>query len=270
MAPTTSFNGPLSITHVGTATAIIHVDGVNFLTDPVFAAAGSEWDLGFITLKVSAPPALTPSQLPPIDAVLLSHEDHVDNLDELGRLLLDGRKVLTTVDGANKLAPRPGVQALKPWETISIPLGPHEFSITGTPCVHLPGGEVTGFVVTTPSFGVHAASGLPNAIYFSGDTIYLPELGPKIRERFHVAVALLNIGKATAPLPDGPMQITLDGAQASHLLRDLGADLLVPMHFESWGHFYEKREELAAAFEKEGIQDKVLWLEPGVKTEISA
>jgi hypothetical protein len=40
------------------------------------------------------------------------------------------------------------------------------------------------------------------------------------------------------------------------------------MHFESWGHFAEKREELVASLEKGGVMDKVLWLEPGVETTL--
>lgn len=115
MTPKINFDAPLSITHIGTATAIIHVDGVNLITDPVFSQAGTEWDMGIMTLKLGNTPAMSLSTLPPIDAVLLSHEDHPDNLDEPGRALLDGRQVLTTSDGAKNLAPRPGVRALKPW-----------------------------------------------------------------------------------------------------------------------------------------------------------
>jgi L-ascorbate metabolism protein UlaG (beta-lactamase superfamily) len=115
MAPTVRFSAPLAITHIGTATAIIHVDGVNLLTDPVFSPAGTEWDLGIAVLKLADTPAMTLADLPPIDAVLLSHEDHPDNLDEPGRAALEGRHVFTTADGAKKLAPRPGVRAIKPW-----------------------------------------------------------------------------------------------------------------------------------------------------------
>ena len=66
-------------------------------------------------------------------------------------------------------------------ETLPLQIGNTRFSITGTPCEHLPGGEVTGFIITAPSFGT--TDGKPNAIYFSGDTIYLPELA-KMREQF--------------------------------------------------------------------------------------
>ncbi|KAK3298815.1 beta-lactamase superfamily domain-containing protein [Chaetomium fimeti] len=266
MASNVKFNAPLAVTHIGTATAIIHVDGINLLTDPVFSPAGTEWDLGVAVLKISDTPAKGLADLPHIDAVLLSHEDHPDNLDEPGRATLDGRHVFTTPDGAKKLAPRPGVRAIQPWETLPLDIGGKRFEIIGTPCEHLPGGEVTGFIVSAPSFGT--TDGKPNVIYFSGDTIYLPELA-KMKERFHISVALLNIGKATVALPTGSLAITMDGADAAKLFKELEADVLIPMHFESWGHFAEKKEELAASLEKEGVMDKVLWLEPGVETKLA-
>lgn len=79
---------------------------------------------------------------------------------------------------------------------------------------------------------------------------------------------MLNLGKATAPLPTGPLVITMDGAQAVKLFRELGADVLVPMHFESWDHFKEQREDLAQSFKAEGLDKEVLWLEPGKKTKL--
>ncbi len=262
-----SFATPFSVTHIGTATAIFHLDGVNLLTDPVFSPTGTEWDLGIVLLKQTGQPNLGLADLTPIDAVLLSHEDHPDNLDEPGRQVLDGRHVLTTPDGASKLAPRPGVKGLKPWETVTLKLGGRSFDFTGTPCVHLPGGEVTGFIISSEDFGT--TGGLPNVIYFSGDTIYLPELA-KVTDKYHVSVAVLNIGKVVVALPpdNEKLQITMDGADAVKLFRELKADVLVPMHYESWAHFTENKEELTKAFEAGGVSDKVIWLEPGKETKI--
>ncbi|KAG7045217.1 Zn-dependent hydrolase [Colletotrichum scovillei] len=103
-----------SITHITASSAILHIDGINFITDPVFSPAGKEWDMGPTVLKNTKGPALKLRDLPVIDFVLLSHEDHPDNLDELGRRHLDDRRVLTAQDGARKLAPRPGVKVLEP------------------------------------------------------------------------------------------------------------------------------------------------------------
>ncbi|KAB2575784.1 N-acyl-phosphatidylethanolamine-hydrolyzing phospholipase D [Lasiodiplodia theobromae] len=267
MAPSTTKTS-LSITHIGTATAVLEFDGVNLLTDPFFSPAGSSFDLQIVTLLVEHDPALHLDQLPPIDGVLLSHEDHVDNLDDLGRTLLNGRHVLTTMDGAQKLAPRPGVHGLQPWERITLSMGGKQFNVTATPCQHLPGGESTGFLVQHPDGSVDAASGLPNAIWFAGDTVYFPELR-EIRNKFHVTAAVLNLGSAHVDLPDvGRTQITMDGKQGAQAVRELGADFLVPMHYDSWHHFTQHGDELRKAFEEEGVLDKVCWLVPGKPVKI--
>ncbi|KAL1872403.1 hypothetical protein Daus18300_004373 [Diaporthe australafricana] len=265
--PSPSFKSTISVTHIGTATAVLSIDGINFLTDPFFSPAGTEYDAGVAILKNSTSPALNLDSLPPIDAVLLSHEDHWDNLDDIGRQLLDARRVLTTRDGASKLAPRPGVVGLAPWQTVDLRAGGRAFRVTGTPCVHLPGGECTGFVLECDEFGV-GPDGKPNVVYFSGDTVYVEEVARGLRERWNVVVALLNLGRAKAPLPDGDLQITMDGMQAARLFREVGAEVLVPMHFESWGHFSQFGSELKKEFKKEGIEESVCWMEPGVEKKI--
>jgi L-ascorbate metabolism protein UlaG (beta-lactamase superfamily) len=281
------FESKITVTHITTACIILDIDGTNLLTDPVFGPGGSEVYLGDLFRKMpdlgryglDAPPdsafvqsldgpAVRMDNLPPIDAILLSHEDHVDNLDQEGRKLLEGRMVLTTVEGAHNLHPRPGVHGLRPWETISMNLGGKPFKITGTPCEHFPGGQVTGFILETPSFGCHT-NGLPNAIYISGDTVYMPELA-QISKKWHIKVAFLNLGAATIPFPTGPLIITMDGQQAARLAQEIGAEIIVPLHFESWNHFAEKGEALSKTLAKGGIAEKVCWLTPGVaKTVIS-
>ncbi|EGU73472.1 hypothetical protein BFJ70_g16645 [Fusarium oxysporum] len=265
MAPS-GFNSKINITHIGTATAILEIDGINFLTDPYFSPPETEWDVGITVLKqgeTSDGPALRLQDLPPIDAVLLSHEDHPDNLDTLGRQLLDGRKVLTTMDGANNLAPRPGVRGLQPWETVSLEIGGRVFEITATPCQHLPGGECIGFVLTCAKFG--HSNGKSNAIYFSGDTVYVPQLA-EIGNKFNIVVALINLGCAVAGLPTGPVQITMDAKQAAQLVRAIGAKIMVPMHFESWEHFTQKGPEVRKVLQEEGMEDKTVYVNLGEKT----
>lgn len=252
----------LTVTHIGSATAILDIDGVKLLTDPVFSPAGSEWDVGLMVLKRTEDSALSLETLPPVDAILLSHEDHVDHLDEFGRRLLDGRHVLTTVEGAKNLAPRPGVRGLKPWETVTLVAGGKTFRVTGTPCQHLPGAECTGFILEQDEFG-KSPDGRPNAIYISGDTVYVQELVDTIPGKWNITVAMLNFGNAIVPFPEGPFQATMNGNDGVRLFRGLQADVLVPMHYESWSQFTEGGSELKQVFEKEGVDDKVCWLTLG-------
>ncbi|KAL4950113.1 beta-lactamase superfamily domain-containing protein [Aspergillus filifer] len=262
----------LKITHIGTATALLTINGVTFLTDPFFSPAGTTWDVGITVLKVTDGPALRLEQLPVIDAVLLSHEDHTDNLDDLGRQLLNGRPVFTTLDGAKNLSPRPAVFGLKAWDEIETVIAGKKFKIIATPTRHIPGGECTGFIVTGPveEWGT-GRDGLPNAIYFTGDTVYIDELNV-LGEKYHICAAVMNLGNAHAPATKdgkgGPFQITMGGKDGARLFRAIKADVLVPMHYESWGHFTEFGEELRRTFEGEGVEERVCWLKGGEEVEI--
>ena len=92
-----------TITLIGGPTALIELNGFRLLTDPTFDGPG-EYVLPHVTLKKTGNPALTPDQIGPIDAVLLSHDQHSDNLDNSGRAFLqNAKRVLTTKAAAKHL-----------------------------------------------------------------------------------------------------------------------------------------------------------------------
>jgi L-ascorbate metabolism protein UlaG (beta-lactamase superfamily) len=78
----------LTVLYLGGPTAIIEAGGYRFMTDPTFDPAGSRYSLGggAVNLEKSQGPAGT--DIGKIDFVLLSHDQHPDNLDESGRTLL--------------------------------------------------------------------------------------------------------------------------------------------------------------------------------------
>lgn len=94
----------IRVTYFDTAMVIIEVNGVRLLTDPVLDPAGSAFDYGPLHLEKTSPASVTPEQLGRIDAVLLSHEQHGDNLDRAGRELLSS--VPSFLGGTSKRAPR--------------------------------------------------------------------------------------------------------------------------------------------------------------------
>ena len=94
------------LTHIGGPTVLIEVDGWRLLTDPTFDRPGRTYHFGWGTgsRKVTGP-AVQAADLGPIDAVLLTHDHHADNLDDAGRALLPSAGVVvTTTPGAR--APR--------------------------------------------------------------------------------------------------------------------------------------------------------------------
>ncbi len=244
-----------TVTHIGTATVLIEIGGLRLLTDPVFDPAPTRYRFGPATLRSTAGPALAPDQLPAIDAVLLSHDEHPDNLDTSGRALLADHLVLTTGSGARRLGA--GAVPLAPWSSHEISRDGETLRITATPARHA--GDVIGFVVERP--------GEREALYVSGDTVYCEELD-EIAERFTIGTAILHFGAAQVD-EIGELPITLSGEQGLALARSLRARTVVPVHYASWEHFSQGREDVVSAFEDAGLTDRLRWLTPGTATHLS-
>jgi hypothetical protein len=82
------------------------------------------------------------------------------------------------MDGASNLRPRPGVVGTSPLGDRDRHHQRETFLNYQYPCKYFPGGEVTGFILETDSFGIHE-SGKLNMICSSGDTVYINELKKK-------------------------------------------------------------------------------------------
>ncbi|MFH8573016.1 MBL fold metallo-hydrolase [Streptomyces sp. NPDC017993] len=242
----------------GGPTALFEYGGLRFLTDPTFDAPGDHQVPGGVLTK-TAPSAGAPADLGPIDVVLLSHDEHADNLDTSGRALLaDVPLTLTTPGGGRRLGEK--ATGLADWESIELnrPDG-GTITVTGVPAIHGPGpreevepicGEVVGFILT--------GEGLPS-VYVSGDNASLDAI-KEIAERFApVDTAILFAGAPRfANLFDGEL-IVLDSAQAAEAAQLLGARRVVPVHYDSWAHFTEGRKELAAAFTAAALAHRLDW-----------
>jgi L-ascorbate metabolism protein UlaG (beta-lactamase superfamily) len=257
----------IAITYVGGPTALLEIGGLRLLTDPTFDPAGGRYNfgLGANSEKLQGP-ALAPEELGAVDVVLLSHDQHDDNLDAAGRELLGklGAKVLTTPAGAKRLGG--DAVGLPPWTSTTLPLPDSgELKLTSTPCRHGPPlsgplvGQVTGFVLEWPG-QEHGA------LWWSGDTVYFKGVA-EVGERFEVGTAILNLGGVRFPL-SGPSRYTLNAAEAVRLDRDLKPRTLVPLHFEGWKHFREAREEVESEFADAGIAERVRWPLPAERVEI--
>jgi len=209
-------------------------------------------------LRKTAGAVIGPDELGPVDAVLLSHDQHPDNLDHGGREFLPRVPLVLSTPAA---AERLGVHGLEPWESTAL----DDVTITAVPARHGPPGSephtgpVTGFVLAGPD---------RPTVYVSGDNAAL-ELVDEVAARFPgIDVALLFAGAARTPLMDGA-PLTLTSEWAAEAAVRLGRAVIVPVHFEDWAHFSEGRDTLTPAFAAAGVAGRLHLLDRGAWWEWS-
>jgi len=260
---------PVRITHIGGPTVLIEVGGWRLLTDPTFDPPGRKYDFGWGTgSRKLAGPAIAAAEVPPIDAVLLSHDHHDDNLDAAGRALLSSAGVVvTTASGAKRLGG--GARGLEPWAATRLE-APQRLSIevTATPCRHGPPlsrpivGDVIGFALRWDG----QAHGV---LWISGDTVLYDGVR-QVADRLQVDIALLHLGGVRFGVT-GPVHYTMTAAQAVELCRLVAPRTAIPIHYEGWKHFRQGREAIEREFASapEEIRRSVRWLPIGAAVDVA-
>jgi L-ascorbate metabolism protein UlaG (beta-lactamase superfamily) len=258
----------MQITLIGGPTALLEIDGLRLLTDPTFDAAGSELTNGAVTLHKTEGPAIPVFQLGRIDAVLLSHDQHFDNLDHSGREFLSlAGSVFTTEAGASRLGGN--TVGLAPWRSAAITSADDattRLHITATPARHGPpgiepiSGEVAGFVLRSED--------APNAaVYITGDTVWYEGVA-EVAQRFAVKAVVLFAGAARVQAR-GPEHLTMDVEDALATARAFPEAAIFPVHHRGWKHFSESQQDLVRSFAEHGLSSQLYPLEPGVPRSLS-
>ncbi|HEY1974861.1 MAG TPA: MBL fold metallo-hydrolase [Pseudonocardia sp.] len=254
---------PVNVTLVGGPTAVLEYAGLRIITDPTFdppgtyTGAGAEGTNG---ITKTAGPALSADEVAPIDVALISHDHHIDNLDESGRAFLTRvSSVFTTPAGAERLGN--GAVGLADYESTSVPRpGGGELTITAVPAQHGPDGvwqlvgPVVGFVLSGPD--------LPT-VYVSGDNSNLDVVRDIAGKFGPIELALLFVGGAKFDEVAGGAYLTLGNDDAVRAATILESATVIPVHADGWAHFSQSAEQLREAFEAAGIPDRIVVLEPG-------
>lgn len=251
--------GDLRMTYIGGPTALIEWGGVRLLTDPTFDPAGSVYRTPAYELRKTLDPALPVEALGALDAVLLTHDHHFDNLDNSGRASLARvPRVLTTEAGAARLGS--GAVGLAPWQEVEIPGQDRGvLRVTATPARHGPAHADRGPVV---GFALAFCDEPDHVLYLSGDTVWYEGVR-EVSERFSVRIAVLFMGAARVRAV-GEWHLTFTGAEGVEAARAFSKATIVPLHFEAWEHFSESRADIERAFRDAGLSGRLRWLTPGV------
>jgi L-ascorbate metabolism protein UlaG (beta-lactamase superfamily) len=249
----------VKITYLDTAMALIEIGSIRLLTDPVLDDAGTTYDDGVIPLEKTSAASITPQELGRIDAVLLSHDQHSDNLDNRGReFLAQAPRVLTTPEAAQRLGR--GAEGLSPWkETHVTGVDGFTIKVTATPAQHGPDGTqeltgtVTGFLI---DWAGRTAKG---PIYISGDTVPFSGTVEIVKRAAPISIALLHLGHVT-PGPDAGMFFSMSAREALEYAEALRAETIIPLHFDGWKHFSESSSNSLKTFDNSTGGERTRWL----------
>ena len=260
----------VTITQIDTACMLIDINGFRIVTDPAFDAAGGTYQSGSgRILKKTGSPALHPSELGHVDLVLLSHDQHKDNLDDSGREFLNMVPQIVSTREARERLGLTTVTGIDDWGSVSIDTDKIPgLTITGTPCMHGSdeelhhiAGHVLGFILEW--------DGQENGVlYISGDTVFFKGI-EEVAERFTVDTAILHIGRAGFPAQIGDRYLTFTTEEAIHTAKMMHVNKLIPTHQEGWAHFLENRAQSKAQILAAGLGDKLVWLTAGQPVEIT-
>jgi L-ascorbate metabolism protein UlaG (beta-lactamase superfamily) len=215
----------LAVLWIGHATALVQMDDKVILTDPVFASS-----VGQLSKRL-VEPGLDPKNLPPVDAVLISHM-HVDHLS-LGSLDTIESKIRMM------LMPPGGVTYLTDFGFPVIELRPWQgwekdgLRVTAVPVDHAGWRYGLDYAWMKHAFTGYVVEYHGMKVYFGGDTAYDQKLFVETAQRFPgIDLALLPIGPIEPH--DFMRHLHMDPREAVQAFFDLGAKRMVPIHYDTF------------------------------------
>ena len=218
----------LRVTWLGHSTMLLEIDGSRVLTDPVWGQRASPFS--FAGPRRFQPVPVGLAALPPLDAVLVSH-DHYDHLDRATVQALAGLGVpfVTSLGVGRRLEawgiPAERITELDWWESTTLPGG---LTLTAAPSHHFSGRGLADR--NTTLWSSFALRGARHAVYFSGDTGLSPAFGEIGRRLGPFDLAAIEVGAFHPSW--GDMHLGPDNALQAW--SELGSGRLLPVH---WGTF---------------------------------
>jgi L-ascorbate metabolism protein UlaG (beta-lactamase superfamily) len=244
----------LSLTFVGNATVLLRWGPFTLLTDPNFLHAGERAYLGLgLTSKRLREPALAIADLPPLDAVVLSHL-HGDHWDRRARRGLDRAvPIVTTPHAARRLQGLHGFRravGLGNWEWHDLARDGSLLRVTSMPGMHAPG--PLGRVLPPVMGSLLELDG--RLVYLTGDTLMYDGVREVARRYPDIDVSVVHLGGTMLP---GGLMVTMDGVQGADLLEVVRPRRAVPVHYEEYTVMKSPLSEFTAETDRRGMSDMV-------------
>lgn len=245
-----------SLTWIGHSTFLVRMDGVTFLTDPMFSTRASPFS--FAGPRRAVPPGVPFDALPALDFVLLSH-DHYDHTDlpTVTRLAQRGVRFVAPTGLGEWVRSAGGDAVDLAWWKDTVVDGVRLHCV---PARHFSGRSLSdrnrrlwaGWVV----------AGATRRFYFAGDTAYSSDLGAIGSRLGPLDLAAVPIG---AYLPASIMKfVHTTPEEALRIGLDVGARRIVAMHFGTFDLTDEPLDEPPRRFlaeaERLGLGADRVWV----------
>ncbi|MEO3885714.1 MBL fold metallo-hydrolase [Nonomuraea sp. B5E05] len=259
-----------SLQFIGNATVLIRYNGFTLLTDPNFLHRGQLAYLGYgLVSRRLADPAVEIEDVPPLDAVVLSHM-HGDHWDRVARKGLDkATPIITTTAAAGRLG-RGGFRAsvgLEPWQQHELHGPGGLVKITALPAKHAPGPAEALLppVIGTMLEFCNRDERVELTMHISGDTLLDRRLDAIPRRFPDIDLAVVHLG-GTKLL--GTMLVTMDGEQGAAWVDLFRPHTVVPVHYDDYTVFSSPLDDFRHHIEQAGLSDKVVYLGRGEVREL--
>ena len=256
--------GQGSVLFIGTATVLIRYAGFIILTDPNFLHRGESVHLGYgLRSRRLTEPAMGLADLPPFDAIVLSHlhEDHFDRVVE--RTLDRAVPIVTTPKAAQTLAKKGFYRTvpLSTWQDVTIAKGAVRLRLTAMPGRH---GPWLFSRLLPPVMGsmleFETISGEPLLrLYITGDTLVHDALHAIPRRYPNIDQALLHLG-GTRVLG---VLVTMDGKQGVEAMKLIQPTLAIPIHYNDYTVFKSPLSHFQQEVRSAGLEERVRYLNHG-------
>jgi L-ascorbate metabolism protein UlaG (beta-lactamase superfamily) len=242
----------LRVTWVGHSTLLVEMDGVRILTDPIWSHRASP-------VSVAGPARYAPTPLPiealpPIDAVVISH-DHYDHLDRasIQTLAARGARFYVPLGVGAHLArwevPADHIVELDWWGRATLP--GTQVELVATPARHFSGRSLTDRNETL--WASWAFRGPTHRVYFGGDTGMFPGFSEIGRREGPFDLTLMPIGAYDARWS----AIHLDPEQAVAAHEMVRGDVMLPIHWSTFNlalhDWFEPVHRLKTAAQAAGV-----------------
>lgn len=255
---------------IGTATTLLRLGPFTVLTDPNFLHRGQRAYLGKgLFSRRLTEPSLQPDQLPPLDAVVLSHL-HGDHFDRIARRELDRTvPVLTTPAAARKLHRWGfrGATGLPTGERAALDSADARLVVTATPGRHGPG---PAQALLPPVMGsvleVTSDARPPFRVYVTGDTLARPWLRQVVDQHGPLDAMVIHLG-GTRVLG---VLLTMDGTQGADLVELLAPAVTVPVHHDDYTVFRSSLADFVDRCASRSVSTQVRTVERGHTVSLRA